>query len=98
MPIGIDCPRISCRGAIDFEYATWHYERVEYQRSQRKELKAMSTQVVKPRKEATVQVAYKLPRSLVLQIKVEAAKRGMYPAHFVNETMTRAIRPKGGAA
>ena len=53
----------------------------------------------KPGKEATVQVAYKLPYSLVLQIKVEAAKRGMYPAHFVNETMTRAIKPrKEGAA
>lgn len=59
----------------------------------------MSTTKAARRKEATVQVAYKLPRSLVLQIKVEAAKRGMYPAHFVGETMTRAIAPaKGGAA
>jgi hypothetical protein len=43
----------------------------------------------KIRKEATVQVAYKLPRSLVSRIRIEAAKRGMYPAHVAAERLSQ---------
>lgn len=51
------------------------------------------------RKEATVQVAYKLPRSLVARIRIEAARRGMYPAHVATERLEQSYEepPKPAA-
>jgi hypothetical protein len=49
-------------------------------------------------KEDTVQVAFMLPRALVHQIKVEAAKRGVFPAHYVRDTMKRDLGKASPAA
>jgi hypothetical protein len=55
--------------------------------SQRKDIGVTKTKT--KRKEATVQVAYKLPVSLDRRIRMEAAKRGIWPAHVVAERLSQ---------
>lgn len=45
-------------------------------------------------KEATRQAAYKLPNELILKIRMEAARRGIYPAHVVRERLLDSFEKK----
>ena len=50
------------------------------------------------RKEATIQVAFKLPRSLVKRIRREAFERATYPARIVAERLEKSYTPPQPAA
>ena len=47
----------------------------------------MNSKTTRKKKEPTTQIAFKLPSALALQIRLEAAKRGMYPAWVVVERL-----------